>query len=225
MFTIVDNSSSSIIAQFRSQRDNFGLGFFYCDGTRNASEKKKIRYVIGSILRQLFESLDVQDPSHLDLLVKVQRKEGYVTESKLLHMLMDAIIHLAKSFHHVFIVVDGVDECSNSDQERLCKSLLQLSKQNIKVLVVSRWERCIYGVFHRQRFLEVTKDQVAEDITKYIDWNLERDDTLKHIKNDFKAEIKSRLLKNSAGMYASATFVLRILMCIGFGGSSVHWTI
>ena len=89
------------------------LSWFYCDGTRNISAKIEPRYIVDSILRQLWELLIKVEGSHriLDLIGRIQEQARRITDSQLIDMMMEAIHSLAKSFREVYIAIDGIDEC------------------------------------------------------------------------------------------------------------------
>jgi hypothetical protein len=174
------------------------LAWFYCDGTRNLSARTDIRYILGSILRQLLEASEKSKGSHLKSLKQLQETANDTVDSKLANLFIDTILSTSKTFSQVYIVVDGIDECPKRTE--LCESILKLSGANVKVLITSRRERDIADLLHNQNQVEISKDSSSADISIHIDWMFENDKKLTAIKSDLKKQIKSELLSSSSGM-------------------------
>ena len=120
-----------------------------------------------------------------------------MSRSEVCRMLLNEITSLSSSFGQTFILVDGIDECSNPIH--LCKALASLANPRIKVLAVSRGEREIAEAFRGLSHLELTEKLVAADIQTYINKSLEDGDGLKKIKTQLKNEIRLKLLANNTG--------------------------
>ena len=177
-------SSSSIIddlLRYLLQRD--GVAYFYCDGASNLFSKRETRYILGSILRQLFEILLKKSS---DVIAR-ELERIYVAlldigGSKVIEVLVQTILELAKtSFDsgNVYIVVDGIDECPK--REALCDSLRSLATSNIKVLAISRFERDIAKAFSEHPHLEISEEVSAKDIEIHLKWSFQNDPKLKLI--------------------------------------------
>src|SRR5271170_5101474 len=103
-------SSSSVVQHFLTYQithGSVGLAWFYCDGTRNLSAKTQTRYVLGSILRQLFSGLadEAVRRTQLRLLEQLQEKGRFTSDSELNRMLLNAVVNVSQHFREVFILV------------------------------------------------------------------------------------------------------------------------
>ena len=89
------------------------LSWFYYDENRNISAKIEPRYIVDSILRQLWELLIKVEGSHgiIDLIERLQEQAFRITDSQLIDMMIKTIDSLVKSFREVYIAIDGIDEC------------------------------------------------------------------------------------------------------------------
>lgn len=179
-------------------RDNpdAGLAFFYCNG--NFSEKRETRYIIGSVIRQLFLScsLDEETPQG-QLLHRLHRdNQAYLSVSNMIA----TIKSLSKFHQEVYIIIDGIDECLGPTE--LCNILSKLAAiTNIKVLATSRDERDIAEAFSDTPQLIMDESAVQADIATYINWRLNHDGCLRQAESDMKQHIKNRLLTENGGMY------------------------
>jgi hypothetical protein len=194
--------SSSVVERLREfQRSTPGtaLIIFYCDF--NCPEKKTLRFIVGSMLRQLASqiSLDLGSPARgvLQNLYGDNQNKGQP-----INQLMEAIKWFSKWFTTLYIIVDGVDESSRRSE--LCGILsLCLEMKNAIVLATSRPESEIEGSLKKIRNfqkLEVEDRFVSADIKVYIDWRLCRETKLKNIKPQLKQDIGEKLLSESRGM-------------------------
>lgn len=193
--SIIDNLSA-----YASEKPSIGLLWFYCDGSRNISAKTEPRYILGSVLRQLWELLIRSKGSQdtITLIQRLQEKSRCVVDSKLVGMMIEAIHSIAKHFHEVYIVIDGIDECSA--QTDLCKIAIELAVVPIKVLVTSRPEREISEIFFEKIQLEITEEISSADISTHVDWIFRNDLILKKIKLDLKGHIMSQLVSRNNGV-------------------------
>ena len=174
-----------------------GLVWFYCDGVGNRSAKTEIRYIFGSIFRQLLEiRLSLETTGVLEFMEAFHKHHQAHGESALSAGLISAIGQLELP-SDVFIVVDGVDECPKGPE--ICMKLLQLSVGKVKVLVTSRNERDIAKVFHNKPHVLFTEDISRQDIATHIDWAFEHDEKLKMINLKLKNELKEKILSKSGG--------------------------
>jgi hypothetical protein len=134
-------------------------------------------------------------PNIAEFLEKLLNMGRSTPESKLALLFLDNIKKMARS--DVYIVIDGIDECPNRPD--LCKKILEMAKENVKVLVTSRLERDIAELFQNQNHLEITEEFSCKDIVTHINWMFENNDKLKGLKPDMKKEIATKLLTKSKG--------------------------
>lgn len=117
----------------------------------------------------------------------------------MLDILVDTIKAIASFFHSIYIVIDGLDECSK--REDLLHLVLGLATEaeTVNVAVVSRPEIDIQRAFSGRSNLGID-DFVHADISVYIEWRLEHDVKLSRINANLKHDIKEKLLAKNAGM-------------------------
>jgi hypothetical protein len=162
------------------------LAFFYCDG--NYPEKQDLRYILGSLVRQL---LTPASP-HFEQLQRL-RERGSMPSDVFL-----ATLETIASYNRIYIVLDGLDECAN--REPLLEILSTLETEKLNLFVTSRFEKDIEKAFEGKESLGVDQECVQIDIATHIGWMLDSDKKLKCIKLDLKETIKNQLAKKSDGM-------------------------
>jgi len=108
---------------------------------------------------------------------------------------------IASSYNHVYIVLDGLDECAKREEFLGVLSTLETEKLNF--LVTSRCEKDIEGALKDKESLGIDQELVQIDIVRHIGWMLDNNKNLKLIKPGMKEEIKEKLVEKSAGMYLS----------------------
>ena len=193
---VSDSIRSSIVSHLREcQLANpmTGLAIFYCDG--NCREKKETRYILGSILRQLLPSL--LDPGSPRLKHIEKLFHDHKDTSINLTVLSDSILWFSKFFDKVYIVVDGLDECSRGTE--VCAALSILATGNVKVLTTSRPDVDIVHSFCQMPQLDIDS-HVRPDIETYIDRRFVQEDGLRCIKSSMKSIISQNLLSQSSGV-------------------------
>lgn len=172
------------------------MAWYYCDG-RSTFGKNETRYIFGSILKQFYEILVKSENLRVEQDLEELYKAGCNTpNSRLATFFLDRI----KRFHHceVYIVIDAIDECPNRPD--LCRKILEMASGKFKVLVTSRLERSIAGMFQNQNHLEIAEEFLKSDFAIHIDWMLKNDDKFKILNSNMKEEIKTKLLNQSKGL-------------------------
>lgn len=113
---------------------------------------------------------------------------------------------VSKSFSKVYIVVDGLDECSMPGDLLSEISNEIVTPPNVKMLVVSRPEPGNTQPWTGFEHLEIEDVYVETDLTTYIDWRLNHDIGLKHIRSQIKRrdqrESLPQKLRNVAAPFA-----------------------
>jgi hypothetical protein len=105
---------------------------------------------------------------------------------------------MGRGLAKVFIIVDGLDECSMPSE--ISSLLVKCVDETIKIWAASRLEREITDEFSGQSQLELDDALVEVDIQTYINWRLANDRGLKKVKPAFKSEMKEKLMKESQGV-------------------------
>jgi len=186
---------SSIIEKLskRYLSPSTGLAYFYCDG--NYLDKQKIRYILGSVLRQLIDCHEFDSrSSKLSHLLPLYERKSLPSE-----VLMSTLDHVSISFDRVYIIIDGLDECG--DRDELLHVLSTHQSDTLNFLLTSRREKDIETAFAVKNRVGIDQEIVQRDIAAHIDWMLENNKNLMRIKPQLKQEIKEKLLAKSCGMY------------------------
>jgi hypothetical protein len=192
---------SSIIEELRgNQRENssIGLAFFFCDG--NYTDKQNARCILGSLAKQLLhEFCVIPGNAHLEYLKRLRMDFRQSSATPLLDSLVFILEWAANLYHMVYIIVDGLDECS--DRRPLVDSLLKLTTKKINLLITSRPEKDIEKAFHERSSVGVGIDCVREDIATHVNWKLQHDESFERFGVKLKSEIREKLTNSHGGMY------------------------
>jgi len=176
-----------------------GLAYFYCDGnSQHLASDSTI--VFRCLLRQLVSQYFSQrnQPSVIAAMKTRFSESPKVTNDFVLSFLN----WISEYFSEVFLVIDGVDECS--DYEEFCESLARLVESpTIKVFVASRPEHGIAtaNVFVAKPVLNID-DKVKCDISTHLSHYIENDRKLKRLRPELKCELLNTISAKCGGMYA-----------------------
>jgi hypothetical protein len=105
--------------------------------------------------------------------------------------------HVSGLFEHVFLIVDGLDECQGQNRAEMFGTCVP---PNMHVLASSRPEHDIEEAFTGRTHMEMEREAVMVDIKCYIASRLENERKLKNISRSLKEKIREKLLAKSAGM-------------------------
>lgn len=129
---------------------------------------------------------------------------------------------ISASHKLVFLVVDGLDECSSSvsGQLEVATQLLDLVGANTKLrsLVSSRYDSTLASLFKRGAKvaeLEVFAESNFLDIKNYLERSFSQDSRLKQMPEPVKSSVQNRLLKSSDGMFRYVACQLHELRALG----------
>lgn len=196
-----------------SAHPGVGIAFFYCQA--NQSEKQNARYILGSLLKQLIRQAHLATESRQRKVIK-----NYYDNHRNLrsHSLIDLdvflshLLFMVEVFDDVYIIVDGLDECTARD--KLLQLLTVQSPSNMHVFASSRPEKDIEVMFKEYPQLKMDEAGLKLDISKHIDYRLAHDPALKMIKSNLKSEIKDKLLEKVGHMLVRNR-VLRLTCWLG----------
>jgi hypothetical protein len=174
-----------------------GVAFFYCDGnSQYLSADSGI--IFSSLLKQLISQCfsEKSNPSFVDAVkARFSRSSSFSRDN-----VLASLAWISQHFSQAFLVIDGVDECS--DRERFSESLARLVERGmIKVLVASRPEHDIAtaAVFMGKPILNID-DAVKDDISIHVGCYIEKDRKLKRLSPELKAEILRKMTSKCDGM-------------------------
>ena len=116
---------------------------------------------------------------------------------------MKALKSIIGNFHHVYFIIDALDECT--DQKELLKFLTEISDwklRNSHVLATSRREQYIEKGLTQIITSETNVDsvQVDEDIRCYLKSILENDDRFQIWTLEEQQEIEGTMMERANGM-------------------------
>ena len=202
-------ASSTIIENVDSMRRSgpASLAFFYCDFRED--EKKDLRGLLSSVLVQLCHQSD----SYNRILSSFYSEHADGSR----HPSDDALVRCSKDILRVsgqapvYLIVDGLDECSNtsampSPREKVLKfleDLIDLRLPNLRICVTSRPEIDIKRVLEPLNFHSISLHDESgqiEDIEKYIRSVVNTDPKMERWTPADRELVIDVLIKKSDGM-------------------------
>lgn len=201
-FLKTDVSSTVIehISDYCSENPLSSVAYFYCNG--NVPEKQDVRFILGSILRQLLPKwVKVDGSTESSRIYSLYKKHRTLKSTySLVRDLEDMVKSAANVFSTVYLLIDGLDEMT--EREEIVSVALRLSSSRIfNVLFVSRPVQDLEKRFSNALKLRIGSGQVSGDIKTYVKWRLKTDPKLCSIEPLLKGEIENKLMKQSDGMF------------------------
>lgn len=191
--------STAIQFAFRYRKSNpyIGIAFFYF--TFNDESKQDESAMLRALLLQL--SGQLQD-GHLDL---TRLHDSYKTGTPPSPVLTDYLQRLIQRFHHVYIVLDALDESPrNGAREHVLNTLETMQKWSLRglhLLVTSRDEPDIRGSLNPPLIQQVKmeNDGINQDITNFISGRLDEDRRLRKW-SPYRYKIQETLARRAQGV-------------------------
>ena len=211
MNTWVDiGTSSTIITELKQQQQDsddvqpFSLSYHYLDFKDQRSLNPVV--ILGSIIKELYLSLP-----QTSLFEGIQSlynfhydKSSGQAQTPSFEDLVSLLIEFAQTLPNVLVVIDGLDECPQVFQdETLCPALKSIASQSgarIGFLVTSREESNIAAAFVDLPEVGMSKDDVASDVAKYVEAEIEKRPTLRNLDLELRDEIIKALIAGAQGM-------------------------
>jgi hypothetical protein len=201
--------SSTIIENVESMRKSglASLAFFYCDFRED--EKRGLRGLLSSLLVQLCHQSDSYCQTLSSFYSERANGSQHPSDNDLIQRLKDILKIPGQA--PVYLVVDGLDECSNapdtpSPREKvliLFEDLVNLRLPNLRICVTSRPEFDIEVVLEPLTFRSVSLHDESEqrkDIENYIRSVVNTDPRMRRWKAADKELVIDVLIKKSDGM-------------------------
>jgi hypothetical protein len=183
-------SSIAIRKLFNDRAEGAAIAYFYFDFRDEQSRRVKI------MLHSIVLQLSAQSPnpySALDRLYKLSEGQTLPTYKDLLGILDE----LLSEFRDSYIVLDALDESSESD--RLVEFILHLqvwTKQSLHLLITSQPREIFTKVFEYASLVVLSPNITEDDIKQFINSELHKVSHLKH----HAEEIAAKLVIKSNGM-------------------------
>ncbi|KAH7073704.1 ankyrin repeat-containing domain protein [Paraphoma chrysanthemicola] len=210
--TVLSSAVLQYVKAVCQNETNSAVTYFYFDF--KDSQKQYTESMLRSMVDQLAQQ-SANLPSRLkDLYVMHDHGKRQPTLDSLLNLVRE----LAQGIHHIYIVLDALDECSQRPELLEVISIMaQWPSGNTHILVTSRRERDLESSLEdlgdRENSICLTSKVVDDDIRKYVRQRLADDKTLSKWGKDtvLKAEIETALMQGSQGMFRWAVCQLDLL--------------
>jgi hypothetical protein len=201
--------SSTIVENVNSMRKSglASLAFFYCDFRED--EKRDLRGLLSSVLVQLCHQSD----SYCQILSSFYSEHANGSQDPGDDELMQCLKNILEvpGQAPVYIIVDGLDECSNapdmpSPRENILmflENLVESKIPNLRICVTSRPEVDIKVVLEPLAFRCVSLHDESEqrkDIENYIKFVVNTDPNMRRWKANDKELVIDVLINKSDGM-------------------------
>ena len=202
-------ASSTIIQHIDYMRrsEPASLAFFYCDTGEDL--KKDLHGLLSSVLFQLCDQSD----SYCDILSVLYSTHHHGVQKPSDDVLVRCLMDILKlpGQAPVFLIVDGLDECSNTSAMPpprrnvliFLEELIDLRLPNLQMCITSRPETDIHSFLGPSAFCSVSlHDEVGhmEDIINYIESIVNTDPEMQGWKAEDKQLVIDVLTKNAGGM-------------------------
>ncbi|KAJ7593607.1 hypothetical protein C8J56DRAFT_776340, partial [Mycena floridula] len=193
--------SSVIIDHLQSlSGSTIAVLYIYCNYTRQSDQTPT--QLLGSLLKQLVQHHSSISEHLLTLHTKCSSRVTFPTLTEL----VTALHTEASSYSHVYIIVDALDECSDSNQARNLffpshSSGLWSLPDHVHLLITSRDILSISLEFHNMPKISIEAHN--EDLETYIMGRITSDNKLKRLVKDdiaLAAEIIEQIISKAVGM-------------------------
>ncbi|KAI8665872.1 NACHT domain-containing protein [Fusarium keratoplasticum] len=144
-----------------------GLAYIYCDFRRR--NEQTVEHFASSLLKQLAE----KQPTLPDAVRQLHKRHKKSRTEPSLKELVESLRSVAQLFDHVFVVVDALDECQESNHclPRFLSELFDLQKQlGVNVFATARPLGHIKSNFERAISIEIRAH--SGDVRKYVSGRL-----------------------------------------------------
>ncbi|KAJ9270260.1 hypothetical protein DTO212C5_3754 [Paecilomyces variotii] len=201
LVSIVINHLQKIFAN----KQHVVVAYIFCDYREQSNEK--LNNILGAILKQLVQPMEVP-PDDLKMLYKSHKATGSTLQS---NELVELLISVANYYSRVYLVIDALDECSDSDGTRstFISHLLKLQKScNVNLLATSRFIPDITARFEHFPSVEVRASDA--DVALYAEGRIHEFNCVR--KNPALSKlVVSSITKTSDGMFLLAKLYLNSL--------------
>ncbi|KAI9778477.1 MAG: hypothetical protein M1816_004032 [Peltula sp. TS41687] len=202
--TVMVSIIVNFLQQTTSKGDN-GLAYIYCNYKEAA--KQTPTNLIASLLQQLVAQTS---SNNIYDLIDTYAKHTKQKTRPSLHEYSQLLRTTVDTFSRVFIIIDALDECPESDDARhiLLNKIKEL-KPKVCLLVTSRPIPSIGRILKDAVHVEVQAN--AEDITNYLEERISGSETMQaHLEKDptLRQTIISRIVQKVKGMFLMARLYL-----------------
>ncbi|KAK5991138.1 putative serine/threonine-protein kinase fhkC [Cladobotryum mycophilum] len=178
------------------------LTYVYCD--YNQRSRQNTTDLLSSLLQQALQySLNTSLPAEVSSLYELHKK--YDTRPTLAQI-TDLLRKESGKYDVFYVVIDALDECSESEEDSLqfISAVCSLGPQ-VKLLCTSRSSTTFQSYFETSQKLEISAS--SEDIRKFLDSEIQQQFRLsKHVRADptLKEHIIKAIIEECQGMFLLA---------------------
>jgi hypothetical protein len=197
-FTRPDIVIRSVVVDYLKhtfQGENVGIACIYC--SYKEQHEQTTTNLIAGLVQQLVQRHTIV-PDDVRNLYKYHMRTRTRPSLREFSNLLQSQLH---KFSKTFVIIDALDECSESNRESLITEILKL-QPGIHLLVTSRHIAEIECLFENAARLEIlAKD---EDVRRYLEGRIAREGRLKrHIKSDptLQDAIIDTIVEKARGMF------------------------
>lgn len=176
------------------QKQEHPFAYFYCDYLNSATLDSA--NIIASLIQQFLQQYDphINDLEEVWTNLGIHEKSPRIRTTEELH---DVLKLLLQHFDLNFIVIDGLDECTNSTTliVSLLDSLNIPGQNNVKTLFISRYQEDLNQTL--AAYNQVSISAHSSDLRLYVDSEMS---TLKVRSGALRDQIRKRMIEGASGM-------------------------
>lgn len=170
-----------------------GVAFIYFEHKQTWKPEDLLGSILADIARPAWSAVS---PKLIEIYKEHRARNSRPSFDDISQLLLSESNHFSK----LFVVIDAIDECSNS--KTLTKLLKELSSLRpiLRLMVTGRWNVRIDSVYPEHTPLSIKANE--EDIRIYLDSRINEAEKLKSYLDDDLNEtvIKDRIVKKADGM-------------------------
>jgi ankyrin repeat domain-containing protein 50 len=172
---------------------DIGVAFIYFEHKQTWKPEDLLGSILADVARPAWTVISSK-------LIEIYKKHRARNSRPSFDDISQLLLSESNHFSKLFIVIDAIDECSNS--KTLIKLLKELSKLQpiLRLLVTGRWNIRIDSVYPKYTLLSIKTNE--EDIRTYLDSRINEAEILKSYLDDNLSEtvIKDHIVKKADGM-------------------------
>ncbi|KAF2175608.1 ankyrin [Zopfia rhizophila CBS 207.26] len=179
--------------------DRIGITCLFCSYKRQ--NEQRLADLLAALLKQLVQERPVL-PGAVEILHRTHTGTNTRPSSD---ELLEALRSVVESYSRVFIILDALDECINTDKTRECLSheIFKLQKQTgISLFATSRIIPAIMKEFEGYAPLEIRASD--EDMQKYLGSRMTRQPSCISGNSDLQQEVRTKFVTAAGGLFLLA---------------------
>ena len=211
LFSYANSSSGksvicSKIIEYIQEKTDMAVLFYFCHYLQTSKER------ISEVLKSFTTQLLIANPGLAPYVLDTFVNNGVKPTKKILTEVLENLIASSKPIR---LVVDGLDECSEIDQEELVKDLLrigEISRAECKILFSSRANLCLNKLLNSRSSnfrVHDYSENINSDITAFVHEPLKR--LRQTCEPGLIDELEGLILRRAHGMSISLHYAICLL--------------